>query len=84
MGTKKLIISPTSLYNDSFALAKQIFDSKFIPHLVISVMRGGVPIGLCIQEYIEHAKGKKTVIFNIAIKAESYTGIQKSQNKVRT
>lgn len=83
MGIKKIIITPEQLYNESFSLARKIFDSGFLPHVMISIMRGGVPIGLCLQEYIEHATKKKSVIFNTAIKIESYNGLNKRRKSIK-
>lgn len=79
----KVIISPEQLYTDSFTLAKKVLNSGFLPHIMISVMRGGVPIGLCLQEYIEHATKKKSVIFNTAVKVESYKGIDQRSPVIR-
>jgi uncharacterized protein len=38
----------------SFLLARQIFDSGFIPDALIVLWRGGTPIGVVIHEFLEY------------------------------
>ena len=68
----KLFIRADDQVRDSFLLARQIYDSGYIPDALIVLWRGGTPIGVVIHEFLEY-KGIKT--YHTAIKVETYTGI---------
>ena len=68
----KLFIRADDQVRDSFLLAKQIFDSGYIPDALIVLWRGGTPIGVVIHEFLEY-KGIQT--YHTAIKVETYAGI---------
>jgi len=72
----KLFISANHLYDDSFLLAKNIYDSGFRPDFIIALWRGGAPIALPIHEFFLY-KGIKT--YHNCIKIESYSGIDKRE-----
>ena len=51
---KKRFISADELLIDSFKLADQIFQSGFKPHFIVGVWRGGAPVGIAVQEYLDY------------------------------
>lgn len=67
----KEFISADRLLEDSFGLAKMIYDSGYEPDVLVCLWRGGTPVGIAVHEYLLY-KGIKTN--HIAIKAESYIG----------
>lgn len=68
----KEFIQANDLVRDSFALAKQVYDSGFCPDVLLVLWRGGTPIGVVVHEFLLY-KGIET--YHTAVKAESYTGI---------
>ncbi|MFT7288706.1 MAG: hypoxanthine phosphoribosyltransferase [Halieaceae bacterium] len=77
---EKVYISANDLLRDSFLLAEQIHASGFRPDFIIGVWRGGAPVGIAIQEYLEYV-GVTTD--HIAIRTSSYTGIDEQDKTVR-
>lgn len=77
---EKIFISAEELLRDSFKLAKQVHDSDFDPDFIIGVWRGGAPVGIAIQEYLDFV-GVETD--HISIRTSSYTGIAKQDKTVR-
>jgi len=76
----KVYISANELLLDSFRLAEKIVASGFRPDFIIGVWRGGAPVGIAIQEYLEYV-GINTD--HIAIRTSSYTGIGEQEKTVR-
>jgi hypoxanthine phosphoribosyltransferase len=76
----KHFITAESLLRDSFVLARQIFDSGFRPDYIVGVWRGGAPVGIAVQEFLEF-KGLSSD--HIAIRTSSYTGINQQDKQVR-
>jgi hypoxanthine phosphoribosyltransferase len=77
---EKRYLTAQELLNDSFELGLRIFNSGFRPSFIIGVWRGGTPVGIAVQEILDHL-GVKTD--HIAIRTSSYTGIKKRDKKVR-
>ena len=77
---KKVFISANDLLNDSFKLAEQVYESGFKPDFIIGVWRGGAPVGIAIQEYLDFF-GMETD--HIAIRTSSYYGIGQQDKNVR-
>ncbi|NHO88723.1 hypoxanthine phosphoribosyltransferase [Pseudoteredinibacter isoporae] len=77
---EKTYISPQSLYEDSFKLAAQIFESGFRPNYIVGVWRGGTPVGIVVQELLEYCGVESD---HIAIRTSSYDGIGKRSDNVR-
>ena len=50
---KKHFIQADQLLRDSFKLAWQIYESGFKPDYIVGVWRGGAPIGIAVQEFLE-------------------------------
>jgi len=76
----KVYITANELLVDSFELARMIFESGFKPDFIIGVWRGGAPVGIAIQEYLDYV-GISTD--HIAIRTSSYYGINKQDKDVR-
>ncbi len=68
----KEFIRADDLVRESFALAKRIYDSGFIPDVLLVLWRGGTPVGIVFHEFLLY-KGIDT--YHTALKAVSYTGI---------
>ncbi|MFK7829508.1 MAG: phosphoribosyltransferase [Congregibacter sp.] len=77
---EKVYISANDLLLDSFKLAEIIHASGFRPNFIIGVWRGGAPVGIAIQEYLQYV-GVSTD--HIAIRTSSYTGINEQDKTVR-
>lgn len=77
---EKLYISAEDLLIDSFKLANQIYQSGFRPHFIVGVWRGGAPVGIAVQEYLDYM-GVETD--HIAIRTSSYYDIGQQDKEVR-
>ncbi|MBO7223578.1 MAG: hypoxanthine phosphoribosyltransferase [Kiritimatiellae bacterium] len=77
--SNKIYLQANQLYNDSFALAKQIYDSGFVPDALIALWRGGSPVGIAVHEFFLY-KGIK--FYHTIVKTVSYTGINESKEPV--
>jgi len=80
MEEAKIYLSAQQLLTDSFELGIRIFKSGFSPSFIIGVWRGGTPVGIAVQEILDHL-GVKTD--HIAIRTSSYYGINKREKTVR-
>lgn len=76
----KYFISAEELLLDSFRLAEKVYLSGFRPQFVIGVWRGGTPIGIAVQEYLDYMG---VVGDHIAIRTSSYTGIGQQSPDVK-
>ena len=77
---EKQFLTAQELLNDSFELGLRIFKSGFSPSFIVGIWRGGTPVGIAVQEILDHL-GVKTD--HIAIRTSSYYGINKRDKKVR-
>ncbi len=77
---EKIYISANDLLVDTFRLAEQIYLSGFRPNFIIGVWRGGAPVGIGIQEYLDYVGIHSD---HIAIRTSSYTGIDQQEKQVR-
>jgi len=77
---EKHFISANELLLDSFKLAEQVYLSGFRPDFIVGVWRGGAPVGIAIQEYLDFM-GIHTD--HIAIRTSSYIGIGQQDRAVR-
>lgn len=80
MTLAKRFITADGLLADSFRLARAIADSGFAPTHIVGVWRGGAPVGIAVQEYLEY-RGMQTD--HIAIRTASYTGIARQAREVK-
>lgn len=76
----KVYLDAQELLEDSFRLAAKIIASGFRPTFMIAVWRGGVPIGIAVQEYLAY-HGIPTD--HIAIRTASYSGIDCQAREIR-
>ncbi len=77
---EKQYLTAQELLNDSFELGLRIYKSGFKPSFIVGIWRGGTPVGIAVQEILDHL-GVKTD--HIAIRTSSYYGIDKRDKKVR-
>lgn len=77
---EKQYLSAQGLLEDSFRLAAQVLNSGFRPTFMIAVWRGGAPMGIAVQEFLDY-HGVHTD--NIAIRTSSYQGIDQHSREVR-
>ena len=78
--SQKTFITAEGLLRDSFALAAQVLASGFRPSFLVALWRGGAPIGIAVQEFLEH-RGVATD--HIAIRTSAYAGIERQEKSVR-
>jgi len=76
----KIFITANELLEDSFRLARQIVEDGFRPNYIIGIWRGGTPVGIAVQELLEH-QGVSTD--HISIRTSSYTGINQQSDDIR-
>lgn len=77
---EKIFINAQDLLLDSFKLAAQIYKSGYRPDFIIGIWRGGTPVGIAVQEYLDY---KGIVTDHIAIRTSVYTGINEQSKTVR-
>jgi hypothetical protein len=79
-GSGKRFLDAQGLLRDSYRLALAVLESDFRPNFMIGIWRGGTPVGIAVQEYLEFA-GVSTD--HIAIRTSSYTGIRQRSDDVQ-
>jgi len=77
---EKLFIQADELLSDSFKLAWQVFESGYRPNYIIGVWRGGAPIGIAVQEFLDVLGVPSD---HIAIRTSHYSGMGKRDNQVQ-
>ncbi len=75
----KVYLDSNGLTRDSFTLARQIYDSGFVPDIIIALWRGGTPVGIAVHEFL-HYKGVNC--YHTVVKTSSYTGIAEHEEPV--
>lgn len=78
--SEKLYLGAQQLLEDSFRLGANIIQDGFRPSMMIAIWRGGVPMGIAIQELLAWY-GIDTD--HIAIRTSSYSGIDGRSNEIR-
>ncbi len=78
--TDKLFLTADALLADSFALGMRVLQSGFRPTFLAALWRGGAPVGIAVQELLEH---HGVPCDHIAVRTSSYTGIDQPQKMVR-
>ena len=76
----KLFIQSEELLKDSFNLAWQVFESGYRPNYIIGVWRGGAPIGIAVQEFLDVLGVPSD---HIAIRTSHYKGIDERDSQVQ-
>lgn len=77
---KKTFISANELLLDAFRLAELIYQRGFHPNFIVGVWRGGAPVGIAVQEYLEFMGVHSD---HIAIRTASYYGIDQQNKDVK-
>lgn len=78
--SEKLYLSAQQLLEDSFRLGAEVIKDGFRPSIMIAIWRGGVPMGIAIQELLAWY-GIETD--HIAIRTSSYSGIDGQSQEIR-
>ena len=76
----KHYIQADQLLKDSFELAWKIFNSDFKPNFIVGVWRGGAPVGIAVQEFLDFLGISSD---HIAIRTSYYSGINSTKNEVQ-
>ncbi len=76
----KVYLDAQELLEDSFRLAEKIVNSGFRPTFMIAVWRGGVPMGIAVQEYLAY---HGILTDHIAIRTASYSGIDNQAREIK-
>ena len=76
----KIYLSAQNLLEDSFRLAAKVLKSGFKPTFMIAIWRGGVPMGIAVQEYLAF-HGVQTD--HIAVRTASYSGIDNQAREIK-
>ena len=71
---EKCFITPQELHEDSIRLSIKILESGFRPHFIVGIWRGGTPVGIAVQEFLD-LSGIPTD--HIAIRTSAYEGIDR-------
>ena len=77
---EKHFIQADQLLKDSYNLAWKIFESGFKPNYIIGVWRGGAPIGIAVQEFLDFLGVPSD---HIAIRTSYYSGIDSRKDEVQ-
>ena len=77
---EKHFIQSQQLLRDSFELAWQVYDSGYRPNYIVGVWRGGAPIGIAVQEFLDVLGVKSD---HIAIRTSYYSGIAERKKSVQ-
>ena len=77
---EKLYLSAQGLLEDAFRLGSVVLESGFRPSFIVAIWRGGVTIGMAVQELFQY-HGVQTD--HIAIRTSSYSGIDGRAPTVR-
>ena len=76
----KLFIQSEELLKDSFKLAWKVYESGYRPNYIIGVWRGGAPIGIAVQEFLDVLGVPSD---HIAIRTSHYKGIDERDTQVQ-
>ena len=78
--SEKQYLSAQQLLEDSFRLGAEIIKDGFRPTIMIAIWRGGVPMGIAVQELLTWY-GIETD--HISIRTSSYSGIDGHSHEIR-
>ena len=77
---KKTFIQADKLLEDSFKLAWSVYESGFRPNYIVGVWRGGAPVGIAVQEFLEVLGISSD---HIASRTSHYSGIDQHNATVK-
>tara|TARA_A100001011_G_scaffold220688_1_gene228640 strand:+ start:3897 stop:4493 length:597 start_codon:yes stop_codon:yes gene_type:complete len=80
VASEKVFIEADELLLDSYRLAAQVIQANFKPSFMIAIWRGGAPIGIAVQEFLQY-RGIESD--HIAIRTSSYHGIDDQASQVQ-
>ncbi|MBI1732832.1 MAG: hypoxanthine phosphoribosyltransferase [Gammaproteobacteria bacterium] len=76
---EKIFISAGQLLADSFLLAERVYASGYRPDLIVGVWRGGTPVAIAVQEYLDvRGCGAR----HVPVKTCAYRGIDERRGEV--
>ncbi len=78
--TKKRFLSSQGLLEDSLKLGAQVLKNGFKPDFIVGIWRGGTPVGIAVQELLEHYGVHSD---HISIRTSSYKGMERTEGSVR-
>ena len=76
---EKIFLDSNGLTRDSFALARKIYDDGFRPDVIIGLWRGGTPVAVAVQEFLQYLG---VGCYHTAVKTQAYTGIGEHKHPV--
>ncbi|MCA8944211.1 MAG: hypoxanthine phosphoribosyltransferase [Planctomycetes bacterium] len=76
----KQFIDAQTLLETSFRLGVQVLDSGFRPDFIVGIWRGGTPVGIAVQELLDHFDVKTD---HISIRTSLYSGIEEREATIR-
>lgn len=76
---KMLHVDADKFLYDSFLLGQKIYESGFRPKHVVSIWRGGTPVGLAVDAYY---KSQGVFLNHTTVATESYVGIGRQEEVV--
>ena len=76
----KLFIHSSLLLKDAFKIAWNVYESGYRPNYIIGVWRGGAPVGIAVQEFLDFLDVQSD---HIAIRTSSYSGINKREDNIQ-
>ena len=77
--TAKLYLDAQDLLEDSFKLAAEVVKSGFQPSFIVALWRGGVPMGVAVQDFLQYFDIKTD---HIAIRTSYYSSIDTKTKEV--
>jgi len=77
---EKKFITAQELLEDSFRLAAKVYEDGFRPQFIVGIWRGGAPIGIAVQEYLDF---KKVETDHISVRTSSYYGINQQSKEIK-
>ena len=75
----KLYLDAQTLLEDSFKLAAAVAKSDFQPTFIVALWRGGVPMGVAVQDFLQYFGIKSD---HIAIRTSYYSNIDSKAEEV--
>ena len=77
---EKHYIQADQLLKDSYNLAWKIYEQGFKPDFIIGIWRGGAPVGIAVQEFLDYLGIPSD---HIAIRTSYYSGINSTKDRVQ-
>ncbi len=76
---EKIYLDAQDLLEDSFRLGAEVIKSGFRPTFIVALWRGGVPMGIAVQEFLQYFEIKTD---HIAIRTAYYSSIDSKAEEV--